>query len=259
MAVLVNLTATIICSLVLTPSVQRISEIYATPFNPKPTILGVYWLGTFVLLIGYCFILMIAKKPETKVCPSPAWSSELNVHRMNHRSTQETIVNGVGLRLVFIQWAMAINVVAFTLKYFIVSLVFTSISLALLIWVHITLYLHPTASTRPLDTAFIHAPLRLLLIITFLQDLPQVLFIVLGWHWSMVKDEERYAEWAWQAVAFIVSFNLAALIEVAWRLDLVWAVGGAWVMVGQLSQKPKALPVFVRIRSHYLWFTSLSN
>lgn len=71
MAVLVNLTATIVCSLVLTPSTERISLLYATPFNSQQFILGLYWLGTFVLLIGYCFVLMIATKPETKVSQLP--------------------------------------------------------------------------------------------------------------------------------------------------------------------------------------------
>lgn len=155
-------------------------------------------------------------------------------------------MHGVGLRLVFIQWLMAINVVAFTLKWFIVSLVCTSLVLALLIWVHITLYLYPAASTRPLDTAFIHAPLRLLLILTFIQDLPQVLFIVLGWYFNLVKDEYKYDKWAWQAVAFIVSFNIVGLIEVAWRLDFVWTVGATWILIGQLTQRPKAASVFVR-------------
>ncbi|KAF8324000.1 hypothetical protein DL93DRAFT_2104407 [Clavulina sp. PMI_390] len=222
MAVLINLTATIICALVLTPSTERIAEIYATPFNSQPYMLGLYWLGTSVLLIGYCFILMIATKQETK----------------------ETLVAGVGMRLVFIQWLMAMNVVAFTLKWFIISLVCTSLSLALLVWVHITLYLHPVASTRPLDTAFIHAPLRLLLILTFLQDLPQVLFIVLGWHFNLVKDEQDYDKWGWQAVAFIVSFNLVGLLEVGWRLDFVWAAAGLWLTLGQLTQRPKAAQVF---------------
>lgn len=164
-------------------------------------------------------------------------------------------MHGVGLRLVFIQWLMALNVVAFTMKWFIVSLVATSLVLALLIWVHITLYLYPAASSRPLDIAFIHAPLRLLLVLTFLQDLPQVLFIVLGWHYNLVKEEQEYDKYAWQAVAFIVSFNLAALVEVAWRLDFVWTVGATWLLIGQLVQKPKAASVFVRISS----FTFLSN
>lgn len=67
MAILMNLTGTIICTLVLKPSAQRVAEIFATPFNGTPSLLATYFLGVFVLLIGYCFVLMIAKKQETKV------------------------------------------------------------------------------------------------------------------------------------------------------------------------------------------------
>ena len=140
---------------------------------------------------------------------------------------------------------MAFNIVAFTLKWFIVSLVLTSISLALLIWIHISLFWYPITSTRPLDTAFIHAPLRLLLVVTFLQEFPQVLFIVLGWNFNLVKDEDRYNKYAWRAVAFIAGFNVVGLVNVGWRLDIVWAVGGMWLLIGQMIQTPKAAQVFV--------------
>jgi len=160
--------------------------------------------------------------------------------------TRETVVHGVGVRLVFAQWFMAVNVVAFTLQWFIASLVFTSISLLLLLWIHITLYIYPPHRSRPLDTAVIHTPLRLLLIITFLQDFPQVLFIVLGWYHHNSRPEE-YSKYGWQAVAFIVSFNLVGLIEVALRLDFVWAVAGMWIMVGQLLKRPKPAPVFASL------------
>lgn len=70
MAVLMNLVAFIVSAAVLDPSARRIQEIYATPFSVDPTMLGLYWLGTFILLIGYCAILMIARKVETKVISS---------------------------------------------------------------------------------------------------------------------------------------------------------------------------------------------
>ena len=140
---------------------------------------------------------------------------------------------------------MGFNIVAFTLKWFTTSLILTSLSLALLIWLHISLSWYPITSARPLDTAFIHAPLRLLLAVTFLQDFPQVLFIVLGWHFNLVKEEEHYNKYAWQAVAFIVAFNLVGLVNVGWRLDVIWTVGAVWLLIGQMIQTPKAVQVFV--------------
>jgi hypothetical protein len=142
---------------------------------------------------------------------------------------------------------MAANVVAFTLQWFKTSLVFTSVSLALLLWIHVTLQFYPIAPTRPLDVAFIHAPLRLLLVVTFLQELPQLLFIVLGWKWNQVKEEQDVEKWAWQAVAFIVSFNMVALIHVGWKLDLVTAVGALWIVIGQIVYRPKAPPASVSL------------
>ena len=67
MAILVNLVANIICSYVVHPSAQRIEALYATPFKSKLFMIRLYWLGTFVLLIGYCTVLLIATKRETKV------------------------------------------------------------------------------------------------------------------------------------------------------------------------------------------------
>ena len=67
MAVLMNLTASVICAIVLSPSLGEISDTFPTPLNPASTLLSSYWLATFVVLIGYCGMLMIAKKPETKV------------------------------------------------------------------------------------------------------------------------------------------------------------------------------------------------
>jgi len=67
MAILMNLTATIICTLVLEPSTQRVSEIFGTPFNAKPGLLGTYFMVVEILLIGYCAVLILAGKAETKV------------------------------------------------------------------------------------------------------------------------------------------------------------------------------------------------
>lgn len=145
----------------------------------------------------------------------------------------------------FVQWLMAFNAAAFTLKWFIASLILTSLSLVLLIWIHISLFRHPITSARPLDAAFIHAPLRLSLAVTLLQDFPQALFIVLGWHFNLVKEEEDYNKYAWQAVAFIAAFNAVGLVNVGWRLDVIWTVGAMWLLIGQMIETPKAVQVFV--------------
>jgi len=160
---------------------------------------------------------------------------------INGTEMKKTVVHGVGYRLVFVQYFMTLNVVAFTLKWFIASLVFTSLSLLLLVWIHLSLYMYPPNRSRPHDFILIHAPIRLLIVVTFLQHLPQILFIVLGWTPHMPEDVQKHA---WHAVTFIVSFNALGLVEVALREDLVWTLAGMWIMIGQLIERPKAAPVF---------------
>ncbi|KAF9518761.1 hypothetical protein BS47DRAFT_1325078 [Hydnum rufescens UP504] len=221
MAVLLNVAAVVICAVVLNPSSKEVSDNFSTPFNPNPTALALYWLVTFVLLISYCLLLIVANKPEK----------------------QEMMVYGVGLCLVFVQCFMALNIVAFTLKFFIASLVFTSLSLLFLVWIHLSLYMYPPHHSRPVEFILIHTPIRLLIVVTFLQELPQLLFIVLGWtyHASKPDDHQKHA---WQAVAFIVAFNMAGVLEVALRGDFVWAFAGTWIIIGQLIARPKPAPVF---------------
>jgi len=223
-SVLVNLATAVICAFAINPSLQSISKSHPTPLNGSPPMLGMFLLVVFVLLIGHSLLLMIARKKETK----------------------ETIVHGAGIRLVLLQWVMALNFVAFTLEWFIASLVFSSISLFLLIWIHITLYQYPSARTRPLDIVFIHLPLRLLLVFTFLQILPQTLFVALGWlsnhhRWRWENNDA----FSWHGVAFIVGLNVVGLVEVALWKDIAWTVAGICIQVAQLIHKPKPSNVSV--------------
>ncbi|KAF8311926.1 uncharacterized protein EI90DRAFT_2981470 [Cantharellus anzutake] len=221
-SVLVNLATAVVCSLAINPSLRDISNSYPTPLNGSFSLLSTYALMVFVLLIGYCILLMMTKKRETR----------------------ETAVHGVGIRLVILQWVMAANIVAFTLQWFLVSLVLVSISLAFLIWIQITLYMYPSHQSRPFDIVFIHAPLKLLLILTFLQTFPQTLFVILGWYRDKNREQD-YDAFSWHAVAFIVSFNTAGLVEVALRRDFVWTVAGTLIEIAQLIHKPKASNVRV--------------
>lgn len=214
-SVLVNIVAEVVCALAVSPSLKNISNAYPTALNGSLSMLGMYALVVFVLLIGYCLLLMTASKRETR----------------------ETFVHGTGNRLVVLQWVMALNVVAFTFKWFIASLIFSSMSLSLLVWIHITLYMYPSDRTRPFDIVFIHAPLRLLLVFTFLQILPQTLFVVLGWYSD--NQKQNYDAFSWRAVAFIVSFNVAGLVQVAAQKDIVWTVAGIWIETAQFIHKPK--------------------
>jgi hypothetical protein len=41
---------------------------YPTLLTPNAILLGIYWVVVYALQIGFCLILVTARKEETKVC-----------------------------------------------------------------------------------------------------------------------------------------------------------------------------------------------
>ena len=97
---------------------------------------------------------------------------------------------------------------------------------------------------HPFEFIGIHAPMRLFLLVTFLLDLPQSIFIMLDWVYSPDHPERDYDKRSWEAFAFIMGTNFVGLIWVLIRRDLVWTIGGVWVMLAMMSERPKPVPVF---------------
>jgi hypothetical protein len=195
---------------------------FPNPMTPKSMMLALYWVVVFSMLVLYSLLLIFVSKEESK----------------------KTIVNGVGMRFVLVNWFMAAWAVAWALQSFIASTVFLSLNLLLLIWINLTLLTHPPTSTRPIDTLAIHIPLRLFLVITLLVDLPQSLFITLGWTYPL-EHPNRYANYQWEAFGVIMGTNLLGLIIVILNTDVVWAAGGVWCMLAEIARRPKPAPVFI--------------
>ena len=70
--------------------------------------IAIYLIAIYLGQIGYCVLLVIARKPETKVSSMLVCHSE-NTPYVEH---QNTLVKGVGLPLVFANFVMAFWAIA---------------------------------------------------------------------------------------------------------------------------------------------------
>jgi hypothetical protein len=71
-SVLVNIATCIICALVINPSMKDISNMFPSTMTPKSTMIGLYWMVVFGMMVFYSLLIVIATKDETKVramCP----------------------------------------------------------------------------------------------------------------------------------------------------------------------------------------------
>lgn len=70
--------------------------------------LGIFWVVLYALQIGFCLILVLARKEETKVRRGRAGMA----CRELTRSEQETLTHGIGMRFAIANWLMAAWAVA---------------------------------------------------------------------------------------------------------------------------------------------------
>ncbi|KAI0052355.1 hypothetical protein FA95DRAFT_1387297 [Auriscalpium vulgare] len=223
LSLLINMATILICSLVVTPSIGQIIHLFPASLSPTPSVIAAYIFAIYLGQIGYCILLVLVHKPETK----------------------RTMVNGVGLALVFSNWVMAAWAVAWVFEAFLASTILLGILTLLLIYCNIVLvtYHVPTAK-RPLDIAFIHAPIRLFLILPLALLFPYSLFIKLGHAWDPAHPD-HYTEHQWEGFGVILGINIIGLIFVAARRDIVWCVGATWICVSIWTTKLKPSPVYI--------------
>ncbi|QRV98987.1 signal peptidase complex catalytic subunit Sec11 [Ceratobasidium sp. AG-Ba] len=200
-----------------------IVEQFPTGITPKTGMVGFYMTAVYVLLIGFCILLITAGKQETK----------------------ETLVNGVGLRLVVVNWLMTAWAALWAMQLFLASSIVLGIAAVLLGWIMFSLIWFTPGGplTRPFDQLFIHAPLKLWFLITLMLDFPLSLFIALGWNYPYTRPD-MYARKQWEAFAFVVSMHTVGVIWVFIRQDLTVTLGGFWLVLSVMLQRPKSAPVF---------------
>jgi len=67
LSLLLNVAAVVVCSTIVTPGIGSIARLHPTSITPDINAIASY-VGVIVLgQIGYCCILVMVKKPETKV------------------------------------------------------------------------------------------------------------------------------------------------------------------------------------------------
>lgn len=226
LSVLINVAANLVCALVISPSMGEIMELFPNGMTPKTEMVGFYMTGVYVLLIGFCVLLITARNPETK----------------------ETLVNGVGLRLVVVNWLMTAWAVLWALQLFIPSTIILGMVAILLGWIVFSLVWYTPGGplTRPFDNLFIHSPLKLWFLITLTLDFPLSLFIALDWNYPYTRPD-MYARKQWEAFAFIASMHSAGVLWVFLRQDLTITIGGLWVVLSIMLRRPKGAPVFAAL------------
>jgi len=223
LSLLVNIATIVICSIVISPSLDEISQQFPTSITPKSWMIALYIVAIWVAQIGYCIMLVLARKPETK----------------------QTLIHGSGQWIVWANWVLAAWAVAFLLQGFLVATVFLGITLLLLLFSNITLLtIYPPNTSRPLDTGLIHAPVRLFFILPFMLLFAQSLFITMGHYWTPGRPQD-YAHHQWEGFGVVLGTNFVGLIIVIFRRDIVWCLGATWLSASLVAQRPKPFPVYV--------------
>lgn len=67
----------LVCALALKPGLRGIMDLYPTLLTPNVPMLGFYWALTFVLQVGFCLNLLLARKDVTKVSLIRGWGISL--------------------------------------------------------------------------------------------------------------------------------------------------------------------------------------
>lgn len=67
LSLLINIATVATCALIVNPSIGGVSKLHPTSISPRPSIIAAYVGVIFLGQIGYCLLLVLAGKPETKV------------------------------------------------------------------------------------------------------------------------------------------------------------------------------------------------
>ncbi|KAF8955761.1 hypothetical protein BDZ97DRAFT_1855874 [Flammula alnicola] len=228
LSLLINIASVLTCAFVVRPSISQVSRLYPTAITPNSPAIGAYVAVIYAGQIGYCILLVMAGKPETK----------------------RALIKGVGLFLPGANVLMALWAIAWVMQWFLLSTILQGLLLLLLLFSNIALLIyHPPDSSRPLDTALIHAPLRFFLILPFGILFALSLFVTLHLTYEPTPPRgppQDYSSWhALAAFGVLLGTNLAGLIVVIVRRDIVWCVAATWIAVSLWTAVPKPAPVYI--------------
>jgi len=227
LTLLLNIAATTICATLANPSLAGVSRLHQTVFSPNVSVMGTFIALLFMGQLGYCLLLVVVRKEETKAA----------------------VIKGVGPSLVIANITMAIWSIAWVLQWFFVCTLLQGLLLIVLIYANINLLVyHPHDSSRPLDTALIHAPLRFFLVLPLNILFPLCLFITLGFSVRGIDTglPNDYSKWhPTTGLLILLGINLAELVVIIARHDVVWCVAAVWTNVGLWAGRPKPAEIYV--------------
>jgi len=223
LSLLKNIVTVLVCSFIVRPSLGDVTRSHPASISPSARAIAIYILAIYVGQVGYCILLVSARKPETK----------------------RTVVKGVGLALVFANWVMIGWAIAWVFEAFLTSTILLGILTLLLLYSNVVLIVyHVPTWRRPLDIAFIHAPVRLFLILPLSLLFPYSLFLTLGHGWDP-SHPDHIDKYQWEGFAYFLSINIVGVLIIALRDDWVWCLGATWVCVSIWLKEPKSVSIYV--------------
>lgn len=219
-----NIVTILICSIVVKPSIRGIEKQHPSSISPNPWLIAIYILLLYVGQLGYCVLLVLAQKQETK----------------------EMILKGVGYPLVLANFVMATWAITWVFEWFLASTILLGILVVMLIYPNVAILIAhpPKLRERPFDVALIHAPLRFFLVLPLTVMFPYSLFVTLGLTWNP-SHPEHYTDHQWIGFTVLLAANLIGLIVIVARSDFVWCVASVWINIAiwSTSQKPRSILV----------------
>ncbi|KGB80347.2 hypothetical protein CNBG_6185 [Cryptococcus deuterogattii R265] len=216
-SVLVAMGTNLVCALALKPGLSGISSLFPTLLTPNALMIELYWAVLFGLQIGFCLVLLLARKEATK----------------------EMLVHGVGLRFAVANWLQAAWAVFFTLQFFVGAEVVLLINALNVLSIHMTLLYYPPTLKRPMDAIFIHAPMTMFLAILFQLDWLHSGFIAIGW---VIKDENKWGKYTWQAVACVAGVNIVSALWAGARQLYLLTTASMYLLFSLLFSSPRTNP-----------------
>ncbi|ODN99320.1 hypothetical protein I350_07487 [Cryptococcus amylolentus CBS 6273] len=216
-SVLIALGTNLVCALVLKPGLTGISALFPTLLTPNSLMLEFYYALLFSLQIGFCLVLLLARKDVTK----------------------QTLVHGVGLRFALANWLQAAWAVFFTLQFFIGAEAVLLLNALNILSIHLTLLPYPPTLKRPLDALFIHAPMTMFLAILFQVDWIHTGFIAMGW---VTSGKESWGRWTWQAVGCVAGTQVVSAIWSGIRRLYLLTTASIYLILSLLFSSPRSNP-----------------
>jgi len=223
LSLLINIATVLVCTFILHPSLGDVTRSHPASISPSVPAIAAYIFAIYLGQVGYCVLVVFARKSETK----------------------STIVKGVGLALVAANWVMAGWAITWVFEAFIASTVLLGILSLLLIYSNVVLIVyHVPTWHRPFDIAFIHAPVRLFLILPLAILFPYSLFVTLGHTWDPAHPDNIDRQ-QWEGFAYLLTVNILGALIIVLRHDWVWCIGATWVCISIWLKEPKPTSIYI--------------